>query len=151
MPESEGHGPDEAPEDRFQKIRAELEAMKLPDLGDEEIEPRLPSGVSRAELPDVPDIETIKSQAWQAKDRFDAKKIETAKQLKLDQESSRGLGIGLVVAYTILGVPMGGLLIGWVADYFLKTNICRGLGALAGFVVGIIIVMGQLNQKTSGK
>ncbi len=143
---------EEAALERFKKIRAELEAMDLPDLPEDEVERRtqavanIPSG-----LPEVPKLEDIRANAWAAKEKHDSTKAETERKQAQDQKNARGLGVGLMVAYLIMGFPFLGIGIGWVLDAQLNANVYKGLGALIGSTVGVTVSIIYINNSNKGK
>lgn len=69
------------------------------------------------------------------------KATEKKRAIKSDQESSRGLAVGLSIAYTIMGVPVAGFLIGWLIDNQLKSEMYKGIGVMAGAVAGISMAL----------
>lgn len=69
------------------------------------------------------------------------KATEKKRAIKSDQESSRGLAVGLSIAYTIMGVPVAGFLIGWLIDNQLKSEMYKGIGVMVGAVAGISMAL----------
>jgi F0F1-type ATP synthase assembly protein I len=138
--------------DRFKKIRAELEAMELPELPVDELEARkaaianIPSG-----LPEVPKLEDVRTNAWAGKERHDNVKAETERRHEQDKKSAQGLGSGLMVAYLIMGFPFLGIAIGWVLDLTLKSNIFKGIGVLIGMTLGVVCTVTYLNNSDKNK
>jgi len=133
--------------ERFKKIRAELEAMELPDLPEDEIDKRTQAISSiPSSLPEVPSLESIRAKAWESKERYDSKKAETAKAYRQDRENAQGLGVGLSIAYIIVGFPFVGILLGWLLDWKLGTQYIKGIGALAGATMGIVVALAQINR-----
>jgi F0F1-type ATP synthase assembly protein I len=73
------------------------------------------------DLPDLPsaheaEIEQIAAAAREARERQRRLKPRTDREMKSEAKSARGLGIGLTVAYTIIGLPIAGFLIGLMID-----------------------------------
>lgn len=96
-------------------------------------------------LPQIPDdpsfdekLADLERRAIEAKARREEAESRKSKALKKDAESHRGLGVGLTVAYTIIGMPLLGIGIGWLIDVNQGTQAYRGLGALIGSVLGVI-------------
>jgi len=71
--------------------------------------------------------------------------------LKQDAESYRGLGVGLTIAYTILGFPMLGIGIGWLIDRNNPGGSAMGIGAIVGSFVGVGAAVWMLNRQSHGQ
>lgn len=136
---------------RLQRVRNELNQMEgLPELPEDKIPQLAPT----PELPKMPDFDDrlrdLEARAQAAKDRRETKARTEARRIASDAESHRGLGIGLTVAYAIIGVPLFGILVGYALDSAAGTNVYKGLGALLGSILGIagavIILNRQQNQ-----
>ena len=151
MPDDPEPSDDETTEQRFRKLRAELEAMDLPDIPSDADADKLASRSLHVDLPEVPDVSAVTSKAWQAKERFEAGKKEAERRQRNDGDSARGLGFGLTVAYTIVGVPMLFILVGWFLDSRMHTDVYRGMGALVGSVLGIVAAIAQINCHSQPK
>jgi len=74
-------------------------------------------------------------------------RIESIPPLQI--EAARGLGVGLSIAYTILGVPLVGLAIGWALDSHYQSNVFKGLGTVSGAVLGIILAFWMMNRQNN--
>lgn len=62
-------------------------------------------------------------------------------------ESAHGVGYGLTIAYTILGVPMLGALIGWLLDQRTGAGqFYTGLGVIVGSVLALLAVAIQISR-----
>ncbi|MFN3682992.1 MAG: hypothetical protein ACK41F_03545 [Fimbriimonadaceae bacterium] len=62
-------------------------------------------------------------------------------------DSAHGVGYGLTIAYTILGLPMLGVLVGWILDQRSGTGqLFTGLGVLVGSVVALLAVLVQISR-----
>jgi F0F1-type ATP synthase assembly protein I len=130
---------EESTEAGFRRVQEELRAMELPEMPDDEVEARLeairdrPSG----EIPDFEDSLT-RLESRSAKARVVHNKAKNTEVGKADsnRKSSRGLGIGLAMAYTMLGLPLVGALLG-----FLLNRVFPGpwimVGVVGGFCAGI--------------
>jgi F0F1-type ATP synthase assembly protein I len=133
--------------DRLRRVREELSQMEgLPELPED----RIPEFRPAPTLPEAPDFDDrlrdLEARAQASKDRREAKAATERRQIARDAESNRGLGMGMTVAYTIIGVPLFAIAIGWVLDQRMGTNIYRGMGALIGSIVGIIGAIVLLNR-----
>lgn len=82
------------------------------------------------------------------------REIEDARRFEShanDRADSRGLGIGLMIAYAIIGTPLLMAGIGYLIDVNQKTEFYKGMGALAGAVIGIVYAITVLNRENDRK
>ena len=142
---------DETTEARFRRVREELRAMELPHVSDEEIDARLGDSEKRARpsVPDLPDVDDLELRTRRARLSHDRAKGEEGGRLADDAKASKGLGIGLSIAYTLLGLPMVGLGVGFLLDRLLGTTAWKGIGTVAGAVGGIAFAVMILNRENS--
>lgn len=92
-------------------------------------------------MPDVPitpemeeRLRQLEERASKAKTKHDATRVPDPKTSSFDRESTRGMGIGLSIAYAICGAPLALMGIGWLID-----NMVGGGGTLfriLGFLIG---------------
>ncbi|MCX7800194.1 MAG: AtpZ/AtpI family protein [Fimbriimonadales bacterium] len=62
-------------------------------------------------------------------------------------DSAHGVGYGLTIAYTILGVPMLGVLVGWLLDQRAGSGqFFTGLGVIVGSVLALVAVAIQISR-----
>lgn len=137
---------------RLRRVREELNQMDdLPELPEDKIPQLAPT----PELPKVPDFDErlrdLEARAQAAKDRRETKARTEARRLASDAESNRGLGIGLTVAYAIIGLPLFGIGVGYAIDSANGTTIFRGFGALVGSILGIVGAVVILNRQQNQK
>jgi F0F1-type ATP synthase assembly protein I len=66
-----------------------------------------------------------------------------------DPETARGLGVGLTIAYAILGMPLVMFGLGWLIDQAFKTTLWQSLLGLIGFFMGCgyAVYAAQANAK----
>jgi F0F1-type ATP synthase assembly protein I len=64
-------------------------------------------------------------------------KTQTARQQASDGKATAGMGIGLSIAYTIIGCPITGYVIGYLLDNRAGTTSMRTNGAFIGIVIGM--------------
>ncbi len=76
---------------------------------------------------------------------------EKSREMKSDREAARGLGLGLSVAYTIIGLPMFGLAVGWLLDKNTNSNIFKPAFVVGGAALGIVIAIVMLNREQNRK
>lgn len=55
-----------------------------------------------------------------------------------DASGYLGLGVGLSVAYTLVGMSLGGWGIGWLIDRGSGSSIAQGIGTLLGATLGLV-------------
>lgn len=67
-------------------------------------------------------------------------------QSQLDRDAARGLGVGMMVAYLIIGVPLGGALIGYLIDRGSGGGNATAIGVVAGAIVGVAMAISVMNR-----
>jgi F0F1-type ATP synthase assembly protein I len=118
--------------DSLSQIPDTIEAPKIPLPEDDvEIAARLKELEARTEKAKVA------REAAIAKDKRSARD---------DQKNSKGLGLGMTVAYMLTGVPIGGAFLGWLIDRQLHTIVWKGYCALLGAFIGLAMVIITLNR-----
>jgi len=96
-------------------------------------------------------LQAIEAKAKAARQEH-AKVLEpTEHQKKLSAESASGLGFGLAVAYTIVGIPLFMVVIGWWIDRITDSNVFLSLFALIGSVLGIVVAVILVNRQNAPK
>lgn len=73
------------------------------------------------------------------------KKVE--RQAKADTAS---LGTGLAIAYSFLGLPAVGLLLGWLVSRLVYAPVATSLGGFVGILAGCIVAFRLLQQSNKG-
>ena len=68
-------------------------------------------------------LKALEERAQAAKQVRDSQAAQVMRKEKNDRESAIGLGIGLTIAYTIIGMPLLGVGIGWILDKALGTTL----------------------------
>lgn len=91
-------------------------------------------------------LATFERQFEEAKARREKRAQEEKRKAKSDQEAARGLGLGLSIAYTIIGLPIFGFAVGWAIDQRLGTELAKGFCVLAGSIVGLTMAIVMLNR-----
>ena len=130
---------DESTEARFRRVQEELRAMELPDMPDDEVDARLADLQSRpvGELPHFEEhLTRLESRAGQARVVHNKAKNAETGRVDRDRRASRGLGIGMAMAYTMIGLPLLGIVLG-----FLLNKVVPGpwiaVGVVVGFCAGV--------------
>jgi F0F1-type ATP synthase assembly protein I len=147
-------------EARFVKIRDNLPDLNASDPVVEQVESRLAEINADLEggavAPTDDEIFAAKADALKARANLiqtkheATQKIETADR-KSSAESAAGLGVGLMMSYAIIGLPIIGAGIGWLANRQIGATQWTGIGATVGFVVAIAYVLVALKQQNAGK
>ena len=83
----------------------------------------------------------------QEKSIHEARKVEAEQRQKSDRESTKGLGLGMTLAYAIVGVPVFGYGIGFLVDKSNGTTTYAGIGMLIGCLVGIAVAVLMLSKQ----
>ncbi len=102
------------------------------------------------ELDDFDDrLRQLEEKAAKASGRLQKEKKEESRKMASDSEAARGLGVGLSIAYTLIGLPMIGVAVGWWLDNRFHTEIWKSLLILIGSVAAIAYTVFTLNQQNS--
>jgi F0F1-type ATP synthase assembly protein I len=75
-----------------------------------------------------------------------ASKSEQDRVREADRQSAKGLGVGLAVAYAIVGTPMLGAGIGWLIDNRVGSDAWVGILTLCGAALGVAFAILILNR-----
>ncbi|MEJ5170374.1 MAG: hypothetical protein WHU10_05250, partial [Fimbriimonadales bacterium] len=118
-------------------------------MPDDEQRPAEPSDGAKPEREPDPELdelerkmEALGTRARQARGEHERSKERSKPSLG---DSAHGVGYGLTIAYTILGVPMLGVLVGWILDQRAGTGqLFTGLGVTIGSVVALVAVAVQI-------
>ena len=94
-------------------------------------------------------LSKLEKRASDAKQVREAQQRETERKQASEQESAKGAGVGLQVAYMIMGVPLLFAGIGWFIDRSQGTGVFVGVGTLVGAVIGIAMTIYTLNKTNS--
>lgn len=89
----------------------------------------------------------LNARADSFKQTQESKKQAAQKAMKEDQDSSKGLAVGLAVAYTLIGVPLFFIGAGYLLDNAMKTHFFVNWGALIGSVGGLAAAIVILNRQ----
>lgn len=71
---------------------------------------------------------------------------QEARKAELDRDATRGLGIGLNVAYALIGLPLVGAGLGWFLDKQLGTSFWTGICVVGGLIAAIAYTVLLMNQ-----
>ncbi len=92
----------------------------------------------KLEAPDFDDrLNELESKAQQLKERREAQKVQAAKEVKSTQMANDGLGMGMTLMYTVLGLPLLGGIIGMFLDKATGGNAWIVIFGMGGMVLGI--------------
>lgn len=154
------HEPDEEElEERLRKLLGEAEEGDESKLDDIElqlrdVEQKLESSqgdrqgkeaLFDAEFEDR--LQKLHDRAESMKSKRDAVEAERTRHTVAEQASARGLGVGLSVAYAIIGLPLLCAGIGWLIDRSAGGNTGKALGAVIGLAIGIVVAIRLLGHE----
>ena len=134
---------DESTEARFRRVQEELRAMELPEMPDDEVDARLAEISSRpiGELPSFDDhLTSLESRTTKARGVHDKAKNTEAGRVESDRKASRGLGIGMAMAYTMIGLPLLGIVLGYLLNKVVPGP-WIAVGVVAGFIAGVAFAL----------
>ncbi|MCW5938459.1 MAG: hypothetical protein KF884_07090 [Fimbriimonadaceae bacterium] len=131
----DGHEMSEADQEKLRKIEAEIERLgretQFADPHDREFESRLRG---------------IEEKAESARVRQRGAEIERNRSSSVGGDSGRGLGIGLSIAYAILGLTMLGWGVGWLLDRGTDRVLWQGLGTVFGATLAVAYALKVMNR-----
>ena len=91
-------------------------------------------------------LQSIESRASEARGRNE--KVGTVpKREQRGADDMRGLGFGMQVAYTIIGLPLAGAAIGWLVDRSTGAHFWVGICVLIGAALGVFAAIVLLNKE----
>jgi F0F1-type ATP synthase assembly protein I len=96
-------------------------------------------------------LKKLHEKADKAKTRRTGETTERKRSQYATGSDSRGLGIGLSIAYTITGMPLLGAGIGWLIDRAAGTGQWKGICMLAGAVIGLAMAFVMMNRTNDQK
>jgi F0F1-type ATP synthase assembly protein I len=103
------------------------------------------------ELPSPDEFEerfkNLESRVGNTQQRRAEEKKQADRKLHSDAQAAKGAGVGLTIAYAILGLPMMGALIGYLIDKELGTNLWKGILTLIGAVIGVTFAVVVANRR----
>lgn len=91
-------------------------------------------------------LKALEEKAKTVKEVRDNQNREKARKLESDRETAKGLGLGLSIAYTIIGLPILGAVIGWFLDSRMGGQTFTSLGVLIGSVLGIVAAVFMISR-----
>jgi F0F1-type ATP synthase assembly protein I len=118
----------------IEKLEGMAEAVKAEiedPMGDPEFQERL---------------DRMGAKAKEIRQKREQQQHEKTVKAKSDQSAARGLGIGVSLAYGILGVPLLGYGIGYFIDTQAGTTTVRSWGFLAGLIAAILFALVTLQR-----
>ena len=128
---------DEEIEARFSKIKENF-TVELDDADTKLAEILGNTTVPKVEAPDFEDrLHALEDKAQNMKERREAQKSQAAKEVKSTQMSNEGLGMGMTLMYTVLGLPLLGGIIGMFLDKATGGNAWIVIFGMGGMILGI--------------
>lgn len=95
-------------------------------------------------------LKAVETKGIEHKRKRETLKAQESKRNRVDAASTKGLGVGMTVAYAILGMPLFGAAVGWFIDQRLGISMWQGILMLVGAVAGIAFTVFTL-QKSDTK
>ena len=95
-------------------------------------------------------FQEIDRRAEDEKVRREKIRAQEAKKNASIAEDAKGLGVGMTVAYTIIGLPLAGAGIGWLLDREAGGRVFITFGTLLGAALGIAMAVFILNRENNG-
>jgi F0F1-type ATP synthase assembly protein I len=92
------------------------------------------------------ELEEIERKARTTKAQHRKNEAKIAADRRTSAEDQRALGVGLNIAFAIVGLPLVGAGIGWLLNRQLGTPIWTGILSLAGATLGIVYAIYVLNR-----
>lgn len=141
---------DQEIEERFSKIKENLTA----NLDD--VDARLGEIINGTKAPEIDTddldhrLDELGKKAEALKQKKQAADVEAQKQVRMTQDANAGLGMGLTIAYAILGVPLAGAIVGVVLKNSTGNPVWMPVFTLAGLVFGVLtaVILIQRNNKS---
>jgi F0F1-type ATP synthase assembly protein I len=90
-------------------------------------------------------LDALEEKAKAHRQVRDNQQREEQRRMASDRESAKGLGMGLTVAYTLIGLPLVGVLVGWLLDEP-GSNTYKGIGVVAGVALAIFMTVFLLSR-----
>jgi F0F1-type ATP synthase assembly protein I len=128
---------DEEIEARLSKIKENLTT----DLDD--ADERLAGILDKTHVPKIETdefddkLKALEAKAQDLKEKRERQKIQAEKEIQSTQESNAGLGMGMTIAYVIIGVPVAGGLIGMLLNKLTGSTFWLTLFGMGGVVLGL--------------
>jgi F0F1-type ATP synthase assembly protein I len=94
-------------------------------------------------------FEEIQKKAHATQESRRKEQAEQERVWKSERETARGAGVGLQIAYMIMGLPLVFAGIGYGLDQWQKTTFFMGAGALIGATIGVTMAIVILNRTNS--
>jgi F0F1-type ATP synthase assembly protein I len=92
-------------------------------------------------IPEDPDhvkLRELSAKADALKSKRAAQQAEAARESRIAQDSNQGLGAGISIAYTILGVPLVGGIVGVILKNQTGNPVWVSICGLVGMVLGLV-------------
>jgi len=91
-------------------------------------------------------LDELGERAAKTKESRERQRREAERTQTFDRETARGTGVGLQIAYMIIGFPMAGLALGWYLDNRLDANAWKPILVIGGPAAGIALALITLNR-----
>ncbi|MBS1724228.1 MAG: AtpZ/AtpI family protein [Armatimonadetes bacterium] len=93
-------------------------------------------------------LDELKSRAEAARETLKKHTPEGSQGTFVTPESGRSLGLGLQIAYAILGVPLVGFGVGWLIDQAVGGTLWRGMLTILGAAIAVWYAVRSTGRNT---
>ena len=95
-------------------------------------------------------MRALEERLQKIKEQREVSQSMELRKTQSESEDARGLGMGLSIAYTFIGMPLLGALLGWGLDNAFHTHFLLGICTIIGVAIGLayaILVMNRANKR----
>ena len=124
--------------------------------GEEHEDPRVVEALSRADAPMTPPVpglddfeerlSHLEKRAKGTQQVQEVKRQQLTQRMRQSDSDAKGLAKGMSIAYTIIGLPLLGVVIGWFLDRGTGSQRYTQIGVLVGAVLGIAMAFVLINR-----
>ncbi len=95
-------------------------------------------------------LQDLETRASRAKEKRENVEKKISRERADSASSARGLGVGLTVAYAIIGTPLVGAGAGWLIDRSVGGTLWMGILTVSGAFIGVgcaVYILNKLEQE----
>jgi F0F1-type ATP synthase assembly protein I len=96
-------------------------------------------------------MRNLETKLDRVREQREGKRVQEQVRTNIDASASKGLGLGLQIAYTIIGLPLIGALIGYFIDRATGATLWTGLLAVAGMAGGVTLTVMFMGRSSNQK
>lgn len=94
-------------------------------------------------------LELLKQKAAASRAKHDRATKLSESEIASSSRNARASGLGLTVAYMIMGFPMAGAGVGWIIDRATGASTWMGILTTIGAVVGVAVTVAMVNKHSN--